>query len=110
MIRRFADEKRQVNLAISLHAADDDSRLAMMPVNKRYKLSELIESCRYYVMKTGRRITFEWALILGSTTHGNGSNAFPAEGLSLSQMIPLNPPRICRTANEPDRSAGSSVL
>ena len=64
-IKRFADEKRQVNLAISLHAADDDERLAIMPVNKRYKIQEVIEACKYYVEQTHRRVTFEWALISG---------------------------------------------
>lgn len=63
MIRRFADEKRQVNLAISLHAADDNLRLSMLPVNKRYNIDEVLDACRYYVAQTGRRITFEWALI-----------------------------------------------
>jgi 23S rRNA (adenine2503-C2)-methyltransferase len=65
MIRRFADEKRQVNLAISLHAADDDERSNILPINKKYNISKLLEACRYYVDQTGRRITFEWALISG---------------------------------------------
>jgi 23S rRNA (adenine2503-C2)-methyltransferase len=65
MIRRFADEKRQVNLAISLHAADDDERNSIMPVNKKYNIGQLLEACRYYVHQTGRRVTFEWALISG---------------------------------------------
>jgi 23S rRNA (adenine2503-C2)-methyltransferase len=65
MIRRFADEKRQVNLAISLHAADDESRLSMLPINKKYKIEDVIEACRYYITQTGRRVTFEWALIHG---------------------------------------------
>src|SRR6266508_1242879 len=63
MIRRFADEKRQVNLAISLHAADDESRLSMLPINKKYKIDDVLDASRYYVAQTGRRITFEWALI-----------------------------------------------
>ena len=62
MIRRFADEKRQVNLAISLHAADDESRVSMLPINKKYKIDDVLDACRYYVAQTGRRITFEWAL------------------------------------------------
>src|SRR3989304_4836162 len=57
MIRRFADEKRQVNLAISLHAADDEERSNILPVNKKYNISKLLEACRYYVDQTGRRIT-----------------------------------------------------
>ena len=93
-IRRFADEKRQVNLAISLHAADDDERLAIMPVNKRYKIEDVIEACRYYVAQTGRRVTFEWALI-------NGVNDTPEIAQKLAarlkgllchvNAIPLNP-------------------
>jgi 23S rRNA (adenine2503-C2)-methyltransferase len=64
-IRRFADEKRQVNLAISLHAIDEGDRSRIMPINKKYPIGELLEACRYYVQQTGRRITFEWALING---------------------------------------------
>jgi 23S rRNA (adenine2503-C2)-methyltransferase len=94
MIRRFADEKRQINLAISLHAADDKSRLAMMPVNRRYSISEVIESCHYYVNKTGRRITFEWALIDGinDTPEVASELAHLLKGLLCHvNAIPLNP-------------------
>jgi 23S rRNA (adenine2503-C2)-methyltransferase len=93
-IKRFADEQRQVNLAISLHAADDDARLAIMPVNKRYKIDEVIDACKYYVEKTHRRVTFEWALI-------NGMNDTPEVARKLAlrlkgllchvNAIPLNP-------------------
>ena len=64
-IRRFAAEGLQVKLAISLHAATDAERAALLPVNKRWPLSELLAACREYVDKTGRRITFEWAAIAG---------------------------------------------
>src|SRR5512140_445892 len=94
MIRRFADEKRQVNLAISLHAADDALRLSMMPVNKKYPIAEVLDACRYYVEKTGRRVTFECALI-------QGVNDTPEEARRLAtklrgilchvNAIPLNP-------------------
>ncbi|MBM4426539.1 MAG: 23S rRNA (adenine(2503)-C(2))-methyltransferase RlmN [Chloroflexi bacterium] len=93
-IRRFADEKRQVNLAISLHAIDDDARTEMMPVNKRYKIDDVLEACEYYVAMTSRRITFEWALI-------NGVNDTPEIAKKLASKlrglmchvnaIPLNP-------------------
>jgi 23S rRNA (adenine2503-C2)-methyltransferase len=93
-IRRFADERRQVNLAVSLHAVDDDLRSSMMPVNKKYNIEELLEACQYYIDKTGRRLTFEWALI-------NGINDTPDQARKLSQKlkgmlchvnaIPLNP-------------------
>lgn len=63
VIKRFAEEKSQVNLAISLHAANDELRSSMLPINRKYPIAELISACREYVNKTGRRLTFEWALI-----------------------------------------------
>ena len=93
-IRRFADEKRQVNLAISLHAADDDERLAIMPVNKRYKIDDVIEACKYYVAQTGRRVTFEWALIhdVNDTPEVAKKLAARLKGLLCHvNAIPLNP-------------------
>lgn len=62
-IRRFTAEKRQVNLAVSLHSADDATRSSMMPVNKSYPIDELLAACNEYVIGTGRRITFEYALV-----------------------------------------------
>lgn len=93
-IRRFADEKRQVNLAISLHAAEDADRLAIMPVNKRYKIEDVIDACRYYVDQTGRRVTFEWALISGvnDTPEVAKRLASRLRGLMCHvNAIPLNP-------------------
>lgn len=94
MIRRFADEKRQVNLAISLHAADDATRTGMLPINKKHNIEELLEACRYYAMQTNRRVTFEWALI-------DGLNDSPEQAQALARRlkgllchvnaIPLNP-------------------
>ena len=93
-IRRFADEGRQVNLAISLHAADDEERLAIMPVTKRYKIDEVIEACKYYVEKTHRRVTFEWALIDGVNDTPEVARKLAArlKGLLCHvNAIPLNP-------------------
>ena len=64
-IRKFADEGIQVNLAVSLHSTDNKQRSALMPINKKYSIEELLDSCRYYAKKTNRRITFEWAHIAG---------------------------------------------
>ena len=94
MIRRFADEKRQVNLAISLHAADDALRLSMLPVDKKYPITELLDACRYYVEVTGRRITFEWALIEGVNDTPEQARKLAAKlhGLLCHvNAIPLNP-------------------
>ena len=64
-IRRFADEGLQVSLAVSLHKTDDAQRSALMPVNRRWGIEALLDACRYYVSRTNRRITFEWAAIAG---------------------------------------------
>jgi 23S rRNA (adenine2503-C2)-methyltransferase len=93
-IRQFADEKRQVNLAISLHATEDEARSAMMPVNRRYPIAEIIESAHYYVEKTGRRITFEWALIQDVNDSPDQARRLAAllRGLICHvNVIPLNP-------------------
>lgn len=94
MIKRFSNEKRQVNLAISLHAADDELRQSMLPVNKRYNIDELLEASREYVEKTGRRITFEWALIYGVNDTPEQARKLAArlKGLLCHvNAIPLNP-------------------
>lgn len=62
-IRQFADEATEINLAISLHAPKDELRSRLMPVNRRYPLSELMAACDYYTAKTNRRVTYEYALL-----------------------------------------------
>ncbi len=93
-IRQFADEGLQVKLAISLHAATDVERRALLPINIRWPLAELMAACQYYIEKTGRRVTFEWALI-------HGENDTPEQAHALGNLlkgmlchvnlIPLNP-------------------
>ena len=62
MIYKFADEELQCTLSISLHATNDEKRSSMMPVNNRYNIEELMKACRYYIEKTNKRISFEYAL------------------------------------------------
>ncbi|CAM4252584.1 23S rRNA (adenine(2503)-C(2))-methyltransferase RlmN [Paenibacillus tarimensis] len=62
---KFADENTQINLAISIHAPNDALRSKLMPVNRRFPFEEVMEAIRYYIAKTGRRVTFEYALIGG---------------------------------------------
>ena len=64
-IYELAELKLQLTLCISLHSADNDRRSEIMPVNRTYNIDELIKACRYYIDKTGRRITFEYAVIDG---------------------------------------------
>jgi 23S rRNA (adenine2503-C2)-methyltransferase len=62
-IDRFADEHLQVNLAISLHAPNDEIRSAMMPVNRKFSLEEVMAACERYVAKTNRKIFFEYVML-----------------------------------------------
>ncbi|WP_449539963.1 23S rRNA (adenine(2503)-C(2))-methyltransferase RlmN [Ferdinandcohnia sp. Marseille-Q9671] len=64
-IYKFADEKLQINFAISLHAPNTEIRSKLMPINRAYKLPDLMEAVRYYIDKTGRRISFEYGLFGG---------------------------------------------
>ena len=61
-IYKLADENLQCTLSISLHAASDEKRSSMMPVNDAYNIEKLMEACKYYIEKTNRRISFEYAL------------------------------------------------
>ena len=83
-IRKLADEKKQITLSVSLHASDAETRKKLMPVARKYDLDELISSCRYYIEKTGRRISFEYAMIAGENdTHAHAERL----GSLLSGMI-----------------------
>lgn len=93
-IRRFAREGLQVRLAISLHAATDEQRSAILPVNRRYPLAELLDACREYTALTTRRITFEWALIAGKNDDAETAHTLGRllRGLDAHvNLIPLNP-------------------
>ncbi len=85
-ILRLADERRGLTLAVSLHAADDETRSRMMPVNKAYNIARLLEACQYYYKVTGRRISFEYALI-----HGHNDSVEDARKLAeLLRPLPCH--------------------
>jgi 23S rRNA (adenine2503-C2)-methyltransferase len=93
-IRRFAEEGLQVRLAISLHAATDEERSALLPVNRRYPLADLLDAVRDYIQRTGRRVTFEWTLIAGENDTPEQAHALGTllRGLLCHvNVIPLNP-------------------
>lgn len=79
-IRRLATEALPINLAISLHAPDDDLRSAMMPVNRRYPLAALIDATRDYLAATGRRVSFEYVLL-------QGKNDEPEHAAQLAALL-----------------------
>lgn len=93
-IRRVAEEDLPVNLAVSLHAANDELRDELVPINKRYPLAVLTEACRAYVETSGRRLSFEWALIDGVNDRGSDATELAEIARSLRahvNLIPLNP-------------------
>jgi 23S rRNA (adenine2503-C2)-methyltransferase len=101
-IRRFTAERRQVNLAISLHAAEDNLRSSLLPINRRYPLDDLFAACIDYVNTTHRRLSFEWALIKGVNDSleqaeklASRLQVFRVNGATLCHVniIPLNPTR-----------------
>ena len=79
-IFRLADLKKQLTLSVSLHSAFNERRSELMPVNRAYPIERLMEACRYYVEKTGRRISFEYAVI-------DGTNNTRADGLELKKLL-----------------------
>ena len=93
-IRELADMDLQITLSVSLHAANNEKRSQIMPVNRKYPIEELLDACRYYSKKTNRRISFEYTLI-------QGVNDTPEEAKSLRKLlkgmlchvnlIPVNP-------------------
>ncbi|GAB4495984.1 MAG: 23S rRNA (adenine(2503)-C(2))-methyltransferase RlmN [Anaerolineales bacterium] len=94
MIRRFTKDGGQINLAISLHAANDELRTTMLPIDKKYPISQVLEACRDYVTQTHRRVTFEWALIheVNDTSEQAHQLGKLLKGLLCHvNAIPLNP-------------------
>ncbi len=93
-IRRLSHEALPVNLAVSLHAANDALRDRLVPINRRYPISDLVEACRQYRAVKNRRLSFEWALI-------DSVNDSPSDARELAEIasglgahvnvIPLNP-------------------
>jgi 23S rRNA (adenine2503-C2)-methyltransferase len=93
-IHRLAAERLPVNLAVSLHAANDPLRDRLVPVNRRYPLAVLAEACRHYGEATGRRLSFEWAMIAGVNDQASDATELAAIARPLRahvNLIPLNP-------------------
>jgi 23S rRNA (adenine2503-C2)-methyltransferase len=93
-IRRLARELRPVHLAVSLHAATQEGREALVPVARQWPLDELMSACREYSGRTGRRIFYEWTLIEGRNDSAEDARAVGRllRGLPAQvNLIPLNP-------------------
>jgi 23S rRNA (adenine2503-C2)-methyltransferase len=93
-ILRLAAEPLPVNLAVSLHAANDVLRDELVPINRRYPLDALVDACTRYVRDSGRRLSFEWALIDGVNDGRTDADELAGIALPLGahvNLIPLNP-------------------
>ena len=109
-IRRLAEEKLQITLALSLHGSNQEKRKSLMPVANKYELQEVLEACDYYFRKTGRRITFEYSLV-------HGVNDTPEDARELTgiledrnchlNLIPENPIKE-RNYEKPDKKSAEN--
>jgi 23S rRNA (adenine2503-C2)-methyltransferase len=109
-IRRLAGETLPVNLAVSLHAANDALRDELVPINRRYPLADLAAACAEYVEASGRRLSIEWALIDGVNDRAADSSELAAFARPLGahvNLIPLNPtPGYAVVGSPPGRVRG----
>ena len=93
-IRELADEELTITLALSLHACNDEKRRTLMPIAYRYPLTDVMDACRYYFDRTGRRLTFEYSLVKGvnDTDEDAHSLARLLNGINCHvNLIPVNP-------------------
>jgi len=93
-MRRLADEKLQITLALSLHGSTQEKRQELMPIANKYAIDTVIDACRYYFAQTGRRITFEYSLVGGvNDTEADAENLCRlVGGLNCHvNLIPVNP-------------------
>ena len=93
-MKQLADLKLQITLALSLHASSQEKRKELMPVANSYELSEVLDACRYYFDKTGRRITFEYSLVGGVNDTDEDAERLVklVSGMNCHiNLIPVNP-------------------
>ncbi len=108
-IYRLADENIQCSLSISLHCTNNEKRSEIMPVNRKYNIEELMKACKYYIEKTNRRISFEYALLCGendTVADADGLVKLLSGMLCYVNLIPVN-----KIENEPfKKTADKNVI
>lgn len=93
-MRELADANLQITLALSLHASTQEKRLELMPVANKYEIHEVVNACKYYFEKTGRRVTFEYSLVGGVNDRDEDVKQLCAliKGMNCHvNLIPVNP-------------------
>lgn len=106
-IKEFSLEKEQVNLAISLHASNDELRNKLMPINKVYPISELIKGIDYYIEKTNRKVTIEYILLDG--INDSIENALELVKLFKGKLVYINLIPYNSTSSEFRRSSSDNI-
>lgn len=92
-IDRLAEKKLQLTLSVSLHAPDDEARSAIMPINRKYPVEQLLSACRRYFESTGRRVSFEYTMIDGVSDHPSQAELLTKKLRGMAahvNLIPLN--------------------
>lgn len=110
-IRRLAEESWRVNLAVSLHAADDELRSTLVPLNKQYPLEDVISATQYFMDTTGRRPSIEWTLIAGTNDTMEQADKLARIARRLRahiNVIALNPTPL--TADQPPTRAATRAF
>ena len=102
-ILRLAEEGLPITLSISLHAADDKTRSSLMPINNKYPIAELLDACRVYFEKTGRRISFEYTVITGRNDAAEDARRL---GETLRKYLPNIPLHVNLIPVNPVRERG----
>lgn len=94
-IQRLAEEGLQITFALSLHATTDEERQELMPIARKYHLTEVLEACQYYFKQTGRRVTYEYSLVQGvndTTAHAKRlAELLKKQAPCHVNLIPVNP-------------------
>jgi 23S rRNA (adenine2503-C2)-methyltransferase len=110
-MKRFSDEGIPVTLSVSLHAPDDETRKKLMPVANAFTIDEILDACRYYIEKTGRRVIFEFALAGGVNCelHHADLLARKLRGLQCHvNLIPLN--HVAESALQPPPAGATEAF
>ena len=106
-IKELAEEKLQMTLALSLHASNQKKRQELMPIANKYDIEEVIDACKYYFSKTGRRVTFEYSLVAGVNDTKEDAEELSRliHGMNCHvNLIPVNPIKE-RNYKQPDHTA-----
>ncbi len=109
---RLADEGLQIGLALSLHAARDDLRTELVPINRRHPIDELVAACQLFRERTGRRVSLEWAMIDGTNDADRDADELAVVALAARahvNLIPLNPTPGWPTVGTPQDRIGAFV-